>query len=318
MLNVIGCITQQHDLRLVALAGALCFFACATTISMIGRARVSFGRTQLIWLAAAGVVAGCGIWATHFIAMLAFQTSLPVEYDADITAISALIAIVLSGVGYWIAIRWRGPVVGGVVAGVAISAMHYVGMAAVRMPADTIWNYQYVVASVAMGVGFMAGGMYVVIRSRSWRGMLSGTVLFTIAILTMHFTGMTAEKFRPDHSDYRVECFGCSDPSATIAIAAVAFLIVALGLAGSLVDNYLARMASGEAERLRRHIGELEATRLELVGQQQQLRLLAKIATVSNQTTSITEALQFAVTQVCEFTGWEVGHSYLTSGSGVR
>jgi NO-binding membrane sensor protein with MHYT domain len=55
VLNVIGCITQQHDLRLVALAVVLCFFACATAISMIGRALVSFGRIQLIWLAAAGV-----------------------------------------------------------------------------------------------------------------------------------------------------------------------------------------------------------------------------------------------------------------------
>lgn len=315
MLNVIGCITHQHDLRLVALAGVLCFFACASAINMIERARVSSGRTQLIWLAAAGLVAGCGIWATHFIAMLAYQTSLPIQYDAGITALSALIAIVLSGVGYWIAIRRAGPVVGGAVAGIAIGAMHYVGMAAVRMPADVIWNYQYVAASIAMGVGFMAGGMYLVIRNRSWRGMLLGAALFTIAIVAMHFTGMTAVEFRPDPLIVVSNAL-VAPTHLAIAVAAVAFLIVALGLVGSLVDNYLARRASGEAERLRRYIAELEATRLELVGQQQQLRLLAKIATASNQTTSITEVLRFAVTQVCEFTGWEVGHSYLTAGSG--
>ena len=315
MLNVIGCITQQHDLRLVALAVVLCFFACATAISMIGRARVSFGRIQLIWLAAAGVVAGCGIWATHFIAMLAYQTSLPVEYDAGITALSALIAIVLTGVGYWIAIRRLGPVVGGAMAGVAIGAMHYVGMAAVRIPADVIWNYQYVAASIAIGVGFMAGGMYVVNRNRSWRGMLSGSGLFTIAIVALHFTGMTALTFRPDPLIIVSNAL-VAPAHLAIAVAAVAFLIAALGLVGSLVDNYLARLASGEAVRLRRHITELEATKLELVTQQQQLRLLARIASSSNQTTSITEILQFTVTQICQFTGWEIGHSYMTSRSG--
>ena len=315
MLNVIGCITQQHDLRLVALAGVLCFFACVTAISMIERARASLGKIQLIWLAAAGVVAGSGIWATHFIAMLAYQTSLPVEYDAGITALSALIAIILSGAGYWIAIRRPGPLVGGSVAGVAIGAMHYTGMAAVRMPADAIWNTQYVIASVGMGVGFMAAGMYIVIRNRSWRGALSGAGLFTTAIIAMHFTGMTAVKFRPDPLIIVSNAL-VAPTHLAVAVAAVAFLIVALGLVGSLVDNYLARMASGEAERLRRHIVELETTKLELVAQQQQLRLLARIASASNQTTSITEILQFAVTQICEFTGWEVGHSYLTSGSG--
>src|SRR5882757_5416460 len=127
MLSVIGCITQQHDLRLVVLAGLLCFCACATAMSMIGRARRAAGRVQLIWLAAAGVVGGCGIWATHFVAMLAYQTNMPVGYDAGITLLSAAIAIVLSGVGYWVAIGRLGPIIGGSIAGAAISAMHYVG-----------------------------------------------------------------------------------------------------------------------------------------------------------------------------------------------
>src|SRR5580700_2863850 len=128
MLHVIGCIFEQHDLRLVVLAGLLCFFACATAMSMIGRARVATGRIQLAWLGAAGVVAGCGIWATHFVAMLAYETGMPIGYDANLTILSAFIAIVLSAVGYWIALGRLGPLVGGAVAGAAIGAMHFVGM----------------------------------------------------------------------------------------------------------------------------------------------------------------------------------------------
>jgi signal transduction histidine kinase/CheY-like chemotaxis protein/HPt (histidine-containing phosphotransfer) domain-containing protein len=262
MLKVIGCITQQHDLRLVALAGLLCFFASATAMSMIGRARVAAHRIRLIWLGAAGLVAGCGIWATHFVAMLAYQPGMPMGYDASLTVLSALIAIVLSAVGYWIALKR--PMAGGAVAGAAIGAMHYVGMAAVRMPADTIWNPQFVVASIMIGVGLMAVAMRVVIRSNSTRGVLAGAGLFTIAIVAMHFTGMTAVTFRPDPLIAAPQAL-VAPLTLAIAIAAIAFLIVALGLVGSLVDNHLERMAHGEADRLRRHIDELEATKLELV-----------------------------------------------------
>jgi NO-binding membrane sensor protein with MHYT domain len=69
MLHVLGCITDEHDLRLVVLAGLLCLFACGAAMSLVMRARAAFGRPRNLWLSAAGVVAGCGIWGTHFIAM---------------------------------------------------------------------------------------------------------------------------------------------------------------------------------------------------------------------------------------------------------
>jgi len=315
MLSVIGCITQQHDLRLVLLAGLLCFCACATAMSMIGRARRAAGRVQLIWLAAAGVVGGCGIWATHFVAMLAYQTNMPVGYDAGITLLSAAIAIVLSGVGYWVAIGRLGPIIGGSIAGAAISAMHYVGMAAIRLPADAIWNYGYVAASVIIGVGLMAAAICIAVWAKTWRGMLAGAGLFTVAIVSMHFTAMTAVVFRPDPLVV-VSNAVVAPIQLAVAIAAVAFLIIALGLVCSLVDNHLERLASGEAMRLRRYILELETTKQELVEQQLQIQLLARIATASNQTTSIDDILKFTLTQICEFAGWEVGHAFMATGSG--
>ncbi|MBI3677554.1 MAG: response regulator [Proteobacteria bacterium] len=269
MLRVLSCITEQHDLKLVALAGLLCFFACATAMSMIGRARVAEGRTKLLWLGAAGVVAGCGIWATHFVAMLAYDVGLAIEYNAELTLLSAAIAIVMSAFGYWIALSRLGPLVGGAVAGAAIGAMHYVGMAAVRLPADAMWNFEYVAASVIVGIGLMAVAMRIVIRSTSSRGMLGGAGLFTIAIVTMHFTAMAAVVYRPNPT-IAVSNALLNPGAMAIAIAAVAFLIVALGLVGSLVDNHLERLATGEAERLRRYIDELEMTKLQLMAAKEQ------------------------------------------------
>lgn len=264
MLHVIGCIVEQHDLRLVVLAGVLCFFACATAASMIGRAHVASGRARLLWLSAAGVVAGCGIWATHFVAMLAYQSILPISYDPGRTILSALIAITLSGVGFWIALGRAGPIAGGAVAGAAISAMHYVGMAAVRIPADAIWDLHYVIASVAFGIILMAIAMRVMVRGNTRRVTIAGATLFVIAICGMHFTAMSAIVYAPNPL-IAVPTALVAPGTLAVAIAAIAFLIVALGLVEAQVDAHLARMASGEAERLRRYIGELEAKEAELV-----------------------------------------------------
>src|SRR5450432_1162663 len=100
MLRVLGCITGQHDLRLVLLAGLLCMFACGTALGMIMRARGSEDRMRSFWLLAAGTVAGCGIWGTHFVAMLAFRPGLPVSYDSGLTVLSVIVAAVLCSAGF--------------------------------------------------------------------------------------------------------------------------------------------------------------------------------------------------------------------------
>ena len=100
MLHVLGCITEQHDIRLVLLAAVLCLFACVTAMSMIARGRAVTGRARTAWLMAAGVVAGCGIWGLHFVAMLAYRPGLPVAYDATLTGLSIVIAASLCAVGF--------------------------------------------------------------------------------------------------------------------------------------------------------------------------------------------------------------------------
>src|SRR6185295_13425514 len=104
MFRVIGCITEQHDLRFVLIAGALCLFACFTAMNTIARAREATGNFRVLWLCAAGAVAGAGIWGTHFVAMLAYRAGLPVGYDAGLTALSIAIAATLCGVGFWLAL----------------------------------------------------------------------------------------------------------------------------------------------------------------------------------------------------------------------
>ena len=198
MLHVIGCIVGLHDWGLVILAALLCSFSCFTAINMIGRARAAQVNVRRLWFAAAGFITGSGIWATHFVAMLAYKTSLTIGFDLHLTILSAVVAIVLSAAGYWLSLSRAGPLAGGLVVGGAIAAMHYIGTAGVEIHADVIWSPVYVVVSVFWGMGLTALAMCAATRDTGWRGQLAGTSLFALAVIGMHFTGMSAIAYRPN------------------------------------------------------------------------------------------------------------------------
>jgi len=164
MIRVLGCIVQQHNVSLVVLAAVLCVFACAAAMTMMARARLLQDGVRLIWIGCAGSVGGFGIWATHFIAMLAYDSSFPVAFDPAITFLSMLIAAVMCGVGFAMSVGRAGGLIGGGFTGLAIATMHYVGMAAVRAPAHVVWDISYIAASVGFGVAVMAIGTWVAVR----------------------------------------------------------------------------------------------------------------------------------------------------------
>jgi NO-binding membrane sensor protein with MHYT domain len=88
MLRLYGCITQQHDLRLVVLATIICLFGCYTALRLLVRARsAAHAEIDWRWLTAASVVAGAAVWTTHFVAMLAFRPGIPIGYDIPLTAL---------------------------------------------------------------------------------------------------------------------------------------------------------------------------------------------------------------------------------------
>jgi NO-binding membrane sensor protein with MHYT domain len=104
MLTVYNCIVSDHDLRLVALAALVCSLASLTAIHLLHHVRRSEGSRHSLWLGIAAISTGFGIWATHFIAMLAFSPALPTGYNIALTVISLLAAVVLTGIGFCIAL----------------------------------------------------------------------------------------------------------------------------------------------------------------------------------------------------------------------
>src|ERR1043166_1938574 len=155
MFSVLTCLTVEHDGRLVVLAGIVCLLASLVAISLFRHALASCGRMRAIWLILAGAADGCGIWATHFIAMLAYEPGVPVAYEVWLTSLSLGLAALITGGGLSIAVyapnRW-GALVGGGAGGGGIAIMHYIGMAALELPGRIVWQSGLVLTSVAFGV----------------------------------------------------------------------------------------------------------------------------------------------------------------------
>src|SRR5689334_9729058 len=136
MFRVFNCLATEHDWRLVMGAGVVCFLASLTAINLYKRACATDGRARAVWIVAAGAATGCGIWATHFIAMLAYDPGVSIAYDIGLTALSLATAATVTAAGLALAVYqpgWGAPI-GGAVVGGGIACMHYLGMWAVELP----------------------------------------------------------------------------------------------------------------------------------------------------------------------------------------
>jgi diguanylate cyclase len=253
MLTVYNCIMTAHDLRLVGLAAVICALASFTAISLLHHVRRSDGQMCLIWLTVSATSTGFGIWATHFIAMLAFSPGLPTAYNIVLTILSLIAAIFLTGTGLTVAVlaNWRARAwLGGAMVGGGIAAMHYTGMAAFEIQGRIVWDPALVGASIALGGLIGAIALPVGLRSDALKWKILGALLLTLAICSHHFTAMGAASIIPDPT---IEISPSALPSGwlAIAVALASFIIVVLALAGVAIDMRDRRRGELEADRMR-------------------------------------------------------------------
>src|SRR5258707_3538079 len=107
MFRVLTCLTEQHDWRIVLLAVIVCFLASLAAINLFQRARATKELARAGWLATAGAAAGCGIWATHFIGILAYEAGAPIGYDLGLTTLSLIAAMAVTTAGLGLRGQWR-------------------------------------------------------------------------------------------------------------------------------------------------------------------------------------------------------------------
>ncbi|MBM3266324.1 MAG: hypothetical protein FJZ01_01640 [Candidatus Sericytochromatia bacterium] len=197
----------SYDPLLVALSYLIAVGASYTALDLAGQVLAARGRSRALWLLWAAAAMGMAIWSMHFTGMFAFQMDMPMAYDVPVTLLSMLVAIVASGAGLF-ALTFapfpgdRGRLaVGGTVMGLGIAAMHYTGMAAMRMPATLTYSPELVLASLLIAVGASTAALWLALALRDeprapWSGRkLGAAFIMGLAIFGMHYTGMAAAIF---------------------------------------------------------------------------------------------------------------------------
>lgn len=257
MFQVFTCLTTQHDYSLVILAGLVCLIASLTGIILFKRAQATIGRSRLFWIVGAGTSAGCGIWATHFIAMLAYEPGIAIAYDPILTALSLAVAAVMTSLGFGIAVYGParlGAPIGGSIVGAGVACMHFLGMAALELPGYITWSWGLVTVAIALGV--LLGMAAAIVSDRhDGKRSLAAAALLTLAIVSMHFTAMGAVHIVPDPAR-TFSGLAVSPMSLAIAIAGIAIGILGVCLVSafadstakekrSLLDDALAYMSQG-------------------------------------------------------------------------
>ena len=241
MFRVFSCLAGQHDWRLVALAGVICFAASLVAVTLFHRAQAAEGRAWAAWVAAAGTAAGDGIWATHFIAMLAYEPGVAVAYDVPMTVSSLIIAAALTAAGMGVALSrpsCLAAMFGGGVLGGGIAGMHYLGMSALELPGQVAWSVDLVVASIVLGMILAMASLALAARSDAAGTTLAAAVLLTLAIVSHHFTAMGAVTVVPDPLR-TIATFSIAPGMLALGVAAATTAILMFGTAGAIVDRRL-------------------------------------------------------------------------------
>jgi PAS domain S-box-containing protein len=241
MFRVLTCLTTEHDWRLVVVAGVVCFIASLCAVSLFHRARRSQGRGRAIWIVIAGVAAGFGIWATHFIAMLAYDPGIGISYEVSLTALSLAVAVAITTGGLAIAAyssaRWRAPVGGGIV-GAGVAAMHFLGMWALELPGRVTWSADLVLASILLGLIFGIFALMAAERRDTLFGTFLAALLLTLAVVSLHFTAMGAVVIAPDPTRV-INTFSVAPLSLAIGIALAALAVLGMSIVAAVMDRYL-------------------------------------------------------------------------------
>jgi diguanylate cyclase (GGDEF)-like protein/PAS domain S-box-containing protein len=240
--------TGTYDYRLVALSVVLAIAASYAALDVAGRVTASKRQARMFWLAGGAVAMGLGIWAMHYIGMLAFSMGMPVLYDFPTVVVSLLAAIAASAVALFIVSRrtmgmWR-EVVGSVFMGAGIAGMHYIGMAAMRVPARISYRPGLVALSVVLAIAISQVALRLTFRVRdekrtSLRKIVSALVMGS-AIPVMHYTGMAAAKFSAsDKTPDLSHAVGISSLGIA-AISITSLLVLVLAIVTAFLDRLLA------------------------------------------------------------------------------
>jgi len=218
------------DPLLVGLSIVIAIVGAYAGLRLARRIARKRGSLRKVLLAGAAVAIGSGIWSMHFVGMLAVSLPVTINYDVLLTLVSALVAILVTGLGLFIAsfgqLTVRKLALAGALMGLGISTMHYVGMAAVRANCAITYDVGLVGGSVLIGILASTLALWLAFNPRgNWLTLPAATVM-GLAISGMHYTAMAAATFLPAEAVVAYAAPALDPHILAIVVAVAAFLII--------------------------------------------------------------------------------------------
>ncbi|MCC8396003.1 hypothetical protein LJ656_25790 [Paraburkholderia sp. MMS20-SJTR3] len=234
---------STYNLWLVAVSVLIATLASYTALDLADRiSLLAYARTRQLWLAGGALAMGVGIWSMHFIGMLSFSLNIPVGYDLRITLYSLFIAVWVSWFALQIVTRKRLGVLrlfaGGVLMGIGIASMHYVGMAAMLMTPAIHYDPGLLAASIVIAIAASTAALWsaYTLRMRTAERQyvtykrIATALIMGVAISGMHYTGMAAANFPADSICGAAGGIRPERLAAAVIPAAIVILVVTLAV----------------------------------------------------------------------------------------
>jgi diguanylate cyclase len=246
-------ITTHFDVGLVCLSIAVAIVASYAALDLTRRSSDATGWRRRFWIAAGGGTMGAGIWSMHFVAMLALRMGMPVDYNDWLVALSLIAAVMGATVSLAVVTRSRvtrsGVLSAATFMGLAVTAMHYLGMASMDMAATIHWRIVLVLVSVAIGIVASLIALTLLVRIRmsadgfGFVRRLGAAVLLGFGVAGVHYTAMAACTFTPVMGRVATH-HGMSTNSLVMLLGLGAGVMLAVLIGGAALDQRRAALAS--------------------------------------------------------------------------
>jgi PAS domain S-box-containing protein len=258
-------LTGVYNLWLVALSVLIAIAASYAALDLAGRVTAAKGSARVAWLAGGSFAMGTGIWSMHYIGMLAYSLPVEVRYNWPLVLVSLAAAVLASLVALFVVSRRSlgvfPVVVGGTLMGGGIAAMHYIGMAAMRLPAICGYSSLLVSVSVLLAIVISMVALWLTFQFRGattsggWLKFGSAVVM-GLAIPTMHYTGMAAVTFLPLNVVPDVSHSLAISALGVAGVIGVTTIVLAIAIVTSLIDRRFSAQAA-ELDRSEQRMREL-------------------------------------------------------------
>ncbi len=250
--------TAHYDTLLVFISLLVAILASYTALDMAERIHATQHKGAALWLTGGAFAMGVGIWSMHFIGMLSFRLPIALGYDLTLTIASLVIAVVASGFALWRisqpSLSFMQLSVCALLMGSAIAAMHYTGMAALRMTPEIEYDPLLFSISVLIAIGASGAALWIAFTLRKnkphmkrARGIAS--IVMGAAIIGMHYTGMAAANF-PLGSICTAASEGILPGWLALVVIIVTLSVLAIALLTSVLDARLESQTSLLAQSL--------------------------------------------------------------------